>query len=277
MNSARLLVLSRADVEPLIGLKEAIPVVEKAFSDLASERALLFPVIRERISPHGGFFGVKAAHLVSEGYLGYKGGGFWKNNRARGIEAHQSVIVLYDPATGVPTAVIDGNYLTVVRTGAVGAIAAKHLARPNSRAAAVIGCGVQGRIQLDALRQVLTIEEVRCCGWTSESTQTFAAHCSKIGLPVIPCSKAETAVRGADIIVTSTPSFKPIVKDGWVSPGTHINAIGSDTEGKQEIDQRILGRSKVIVDSWAQAKRLGESQHAVRDGLITSAHAELGE
>jgi len=277
MPSGSLLVLSRADVEPLVSLKEAIPVLEKALADLAAGQARLFPVIRERIDPYGGFFGIKAAYLQSQGYLGYKGGGFWKDNRSRGIAGHQSVILLYDPATGVPLAVMDGNYLTVVRTGAVGAIATKYLARADSRIVAVVGCGVQGRIQLDALRQVLNIEQVRCCGRTAESTRAFAAHCARIGVDAAPCGSVREAVQKADVVVTATPSFQPVVENAWVHAGVHINAIGADTEGKHEIDQHILGRAKVVVDSWPQALKLGECQHAVRDGLLRAPHAELGE
>jgi alanine dehydrogenase len=277
MGSHTLLVLSRADVEPLIGLHEAIPVVEKAFEDLAAARAVVYPVIRERIDPHGGFFGVKAAYLRSQGYLGYKGGGFWKDNRAHGLEGHQSLILLYDPVTGAPTAVIDGNYLTILRTGAVGAIAAKHLARKGARTVAVIGCGAQGRIQVAALRQVRPIGTVRCYSRGAESAARFAAHCRALGVDAVSCSSEQDAVKGADIIVTSTPSFAPVVKDAWVTPGVHINAIGADTEGKHEIDQAILARAKVVVDSWSQAARLGECQHGVRDGLLSSPHAELGE
>src|SRR5690349_12208332 len=121
---------------------------------------MLFPVIRERIDPYGGFFGVKAGYLASRGCLGYKGGGCWASNREKKLAGHQSVILLYDPETGLPQAVIDGNYITVIRTGAVGAIAAKALARKNSRIVAMIGAGVQGAIQLAGLRQVLPVEEV---------------------------------------------------------------------------------------------------------------------
>src|SRR6478672_3054370 len=162
MSSLPFLILARSEVESLVSLRDAIAAVEEAFQDLARGEAMLFPVIRERIDPYGGFFGVKAGYLASRGCLGYKGGGFWASNRAKGIAAHQSVILLYDPETGVPKAAIDGNYITVIRTGAVGAIAARAMARKDSRIAAMIGAGVQGAIQLAGLREVLPIEEVRC-------------------------------------------------------------------------------------------------------------------
>src|SRR5438045_8514539 len=129
MSSLPFLVLARSEVESLVSLRDAIAAVEEAFRDLARGEAMLFPVIRERIDPYGGFFGVKAGYLASQGCLGYKGGGFWASNRDKGIAGHQSVILLYDPETGAPKAVMDGTYLTVIRTGAADALVARCRAR----------------------------------------------------------------------------------------------------------------------------------------------------
>ncbi len=277
MEKNRFLVLNRSDIEPLVSLKEAIPVVEKVFKDFALGKAFLFPVIREEIRPFGGFFGVKAGYLASQGYLGYKGGGFWKSNLERGIAGHQSVILIYKPETGIPLALMDGNYLTIIRTGAVGAIAAKYLARRNSRKVAIIGAGTQGKIQLSGLLEVLPIQEVQSFDLNEEANVKFADQWKGSGLRVIPCHSPKEAVDGVDVIVTTTPSFQAIVKDEWVLSGMHINAIGSDTKWKQEIDQQVLGRAKVVVDSLNQARELGECQHAFRDGIIKSVHGELGE
>jgi len=275
--SQSLLLLTRAEIERLVPLGEAIRAVEGAFLEFGRGNALLFPVIRERIDPYGGFFGVKAGYLASRGWLGYKGGGFWASNRERGLAGHQSVIALYDPETGVPRALMDGNYLTVVRTGAAGAIAARYLARQNSHVAAIIGSGVQGRIQLAALREVLPIEEVRCFDARQESSRALAEAAGQSGLRARCCPSARAAVEGADVVVTATPSFQPVISDQWISPGTHINAMGADTRGKQELDPLILARAKVVVDYLAQAREIGECQHAFRAGLLASVHAELGQ
>lgn len=277
MKKDKFLILTRSDIEPLIGLKEAIPVVEKAFQDFALGKASIFPVIREKIDPFGGFFGVKAGYLASQGYLGYKGGGFWKANPEKGIAGHQSVILLYDPGTGIPLSAMDGNYLTIIRTGAVGAIAAKYLARSNSKKVGIIGTGTQGRIQLSGLLEVLQVNEVRTFDLNQEANQKFADQWKCFRFQIIPCNTAKEAIHGVDVIVTTTPSFHPIIKDEWVLPGIHINAIGSDTKGKQEIEEKVLGRAKVVVDSLNQAKELGECQHAFRNGIIQSIHGELGE
>jgi len=271
------LVLTRADVEGLVSLGDAIAAVEEAFSDLARGQAMLFPVIRERIDPFGGFFGVKAGYLAARGCLGYKGGGFWASNRGQGLAGHQSVILLYDPETGVPQAALDGNYITVIRTGAVGAIAARCLARPDSRKAALIGAGVQGAIQLAGLREVLPIEEVRCYDRDPAASQAFAGRTATATLRAIACATAMEAVDGVDIVVTATPSFQPIVQDAWIRPGTHINAFGADTRGKQELDEKLVARAKVVADYLPQSREIGECQHAFRAGLIQGVHAELGE
>lgn len=271
------LVLARAEVERLVSLSDAIAAVEEAFCALAGGQAFLFPVIRERIDPYGGFFGVKSGYLASRGYLGYKGGGFWASNGAKGLAGHQSVILLYDPETGVPKAAIDGNYLTVVRTAAAGAIAARCLARANSRKAAIIGTGVQGAIQLAGLREVLPIEEVRCWDKVAASSRAFAARVATEGLRARACDTPREAVDGADVVVTATPSFEAVIEDGWIGPGTHINAFGADTRGKQEISETLVARAKVVVDYLPQAREIGECQHAFRRGLIHEVHAELGE
>lgn len=271
------LVLARAEVEALVSLRDAMCAVEEAFRELARGQAMLFPVIRERIDPYGGFFGVKAGYMAARGCLGYKGGGFWASNRDKGLAGHQSVIMLYDPETGAPKAAMDGNYLTVIRTGAVGAIAARALARKNSRVAAIVGTGVQGAIQLAGLREVLPIVEARCYDKSAESNRAFAASPAAAGLRIVACESAADAVAGADVVVTATPSFQPIVQDAWIAAGTHINAFGSDTRGKQELEATLLGRAKVVADYLPQARELGECQHAFRDGVIGQVHAELGE
>src|SRR5438045_8727056 len=120
MSSLPFLVLARSEVESLVSLRDAIAAVEEAFRDLARGEAMLFPVIRERIDPYGGFFGVKAGYMASRGCLGYKGGGFWASNRTKGIAGHPSVILLYDPETGAPKAATDGHHITVMRPDAVG-------------------------------------------------------------------------------------------------------------------------------------------------------------
>lgn len=275
--SSEFLILSRVEVESVVTLKNAIECVREAFLAMSRGEAHLFPVLRERIEPSGGFFGVKAGYLQSQGVLGYKGGGFWAGNAAKSIAGHQSVILLYDPETGIPLSAMDGNYLTIIRTGAVGAIAARELARPDSKCAAIIGCGAQGEIQATALREVLPLEEVRCYDANRDSRTRLAAKLRQAGLDANEFPTAAEAVKGADIVVTCTPSFAPIVKEEWVREGTHFNAFGADTKGKQELETGIVNRAKVVSDYWPQSRTIGECQHAYSGGTMTEPHAELGD
>jgi alanine dehydrogenase len=273
----RLLFLSRNDLESLLKLNDVIAVVEEGFLSLYRGDAVAYPVVREPLEKYEGIFGVKSGFVKAKNFLGFKAGGYWKDNPKRGIPAHQSLIVLYDPETGVPQAVMDGNFITIIRTGAVGAIASRHLARQHSGVAAVVGCGIQGRIQLEALRTNFTLRDIRCYDSDPKIAERYAQDMSTDNSTVKCFLQLENAVKGADIIVTTTPSTKPVVLASWVGKGAHINAIGADTKGKQEIDPRLYQRSKVVVDDIKQCQELGETQHNLDFVKSRGVYAELGE
>jgi ornithine cyclodeaminase len=237
--------------------------------------------VREELEAGGGIFGVKSGFLPEQGWLGLKAGGFWGGNRERGLPAHQSAILLFEPDTGRVQALIDANVVTRLRTGAVGAIAARRLARRAAAVAAVVGCGVQGEVQTRALALVLpALREVRCFDVDAASVEAYRRALRDLDrLEIVPAGTVEEAVRGADVIVTTTPSRRALVMDEWVAPAAHISAIGADTRGKQELDPRLLRRARVVVDDWRQARELGECQHAYRLGWLRDdgAWAELGE
>ncbi len=276
---AELLFLSRKDIEGLLALKKVIPAIEAGFGQDARSEVITFPVVRESLEDTGGIFGIKSGYLGKQKLLGYKAGGYWKNNVEKGIPGHQSLIVLYHPETGIPKAVLDGNFITIIRTGAAGAIAAKYLARKDARRVGVIGTGVQGRIQALGLREVLSVEEIIGYDMNKQSVDDFVKqlepHFPKVRIARSP----EEAVEGRDILITATPSYRFIVKAEWVKPGLHMNAIGADTKGKQELEPSILPKAKIVVDNLLQSKTIGECQHAISLGLINESmiHAELGE
>lgn len=272
-----IIILNEQDLEQIITLEQVINLVERGFSSYYRGGFTPFPVVREKINTYEGIFGIKSGYVTDGDLLGFKAGGYWKNNPSLGIPAHRSVILLFDPQTGNARSIMDGNFITTIRTGAVGAIAAKYLARKNSQVAAIIGCGTQGRMQLRALKWVLPIGDIRCYDISLKNAEAFAEEMSSQDCPVKRCSSPEEAVKGADVVVTTTPSEKWIVSSDWIEPGMHISAMGADTKGKQEIDPGLFTRVKIVVDSLEQCKQLGEMQHAPEIVEKGGIYAELGE
>jgi alanine dehydrogenase len=273
----KLLFLSRQELEILLDLRKVMEVIERGFVSFHRKEAISYPVVREFIQKHEGIFGIKAGFVQDGDYLGFKAGGYWKNNPLRDIAAHQSLIVLYDPETGIPRTVMDGNFITIIRTGAVGAIASKYLAKNDSKIVAIIGCGVQGRIQLDALRTNFSLEDIRCYDAIQARAEAYVKEMSIPGPCVKSFARPEEAVSGADVIVTTTPSTQPVIFRDWVSAGTHINAMGADTKGKQEIDPKLYQQAKVVVDDLKQCLELGETQHNIELVRTHGIYAQLGE
>ncbi len=197
------------------------------------------------------------------------------------LPAVMATITLIDPETGFPLAIMDGTHITRMRTGAAGGVAAKYLSRADSVTAACIGTGTQAATQLEAL--LITrpgISKVVLFDIRKESMEHFARLVrQKHGLIATCASSVKEAVKNADIVTTTTTVRSPIVKSDWIRPGTHINAIGADAKGKQELDPAILKRSKVVIDNWQQASHSGEINVAVAEGLITrkDIHADIGE
>jgi ornithine cyclodeaminase/alanine dehydrogenase-like protein (mu-crystallin family) len=189
-------------------------------------------------------------------------------------------MLLFDPESGRVTALVGANRITGMRTGAAGAVAVKHLARQDADTVALIGCGAQGTMQLRAVAKVRKLTLARVWDRDPEAASRLAnALGSELPFAVEVADGPENAVRGADIVITTTPGEAPVIEDGWVAAGQHVNAIGSDTAGKQEIATRVLTRSRLVVDNRAQAATLGETQHLASIGIepIGAISAELGE
>ena len=276
---AEVLILNRSEMEKLLTLEAMLPVIERAFVAFTDGRTVAYPVVREPVAAHHGIFGIKSGYLMEEGVIGLKAGGFWLDNPDVGLTRHQSTTVMFDPATGLPTAFMDGNHITAVRTAAVGALAARELARQDARTAAVLGCGMQGVGQAEALCLVRPIEEIRAFDIVPENVERFAESLRQLGVDVKACRDAHEAVRGADIVVTVTPAKEPVLRSDWIEQGAHVSAFGTDTRDKNEVEAALFRRAKVVVDDVAQATTLGDTHHAVDQGLFGAAdiHATLGE
>jgi ornithine cyclodeaminase len=188
-------------------------------------------------------------------------------------------VLLFHPESGQLRGVVAANYLTGLRTGAAGAVAARALARAGARRIGLIGAGVQAEMQLRCLAATRPIEQVLVWSVGNGVVESFIERTRDLGLTITAMADPEAVVRGAEILVTTTPSFEPIVQAEWLHAGLHINAIGSDTKGKQELaTQAVLRADRIVVDSYEQASELGELQHPVRAGLIERSRVTtLGE
>jgi alanine dehydrogenase len=276
---AEILILNRDELEELLTLDTMIPEVEKAFIAFAEGRTKAYPVVREKVRHHKGIFGIKSGYLTDEEVIGLKAGGFWLDNPKKGLTAHQSTTVMFDPTTGQPTAIMDGNHITTIRTAAAGALAAKHLCREDTKRAAILGCGTQGTAQAEALCHVRPIEEIRAYDLELENLERFAQKLKGRGIEVKTMQGAEKAVRGADAVITATPGHDPVLWADWVEPGMHVSAFGSDTVGKVELEAGIFPKATVVVDDVEQAATIGETQHPIAQRLmrLDDIHATLGE
>jgi len=204
-------------------------------------------------------------------------------NRVKyGLPTVMAVVVLVNPKNGFPLAIMGGKTLTDMRTGAAGGIAAKYLARKNSKIVGMVGAGAQARTQLASLLEVYgKLEEVRVWGLYGTGDEFAAEIKSKYSNinRTFSVKSVKEAVEGADIVVTATPSRQPLVMNDMVSPGMHFNCIGADAPGKEELDPMILKRAKVVVDDWEQASHGGEINVPLSKGIITKEDvwAEIGE
>src|SRR6185369_12436909 len=205
---------------------------------------------------------------------------FPQNAKRFGLPLIQGVIVLCDAENGYPLALMDSMEITIIRTGAATGVAAKYLARADASIATICGCGNQGRISLKAIAKVRTIS--RAYAWDLDESQAkrFADElASELGIEVKAVNDLAKAVGESDICVTCTPSKEYFLKSEYVSPGAFIAAVGADSDDKQEIDPRLIGSSKLVVDLVEQCATIGELHHALKAGLVDKrdVHAELGE
>jgi len=266
-----MLVVSEKLARELVSIEDAVAVVGGAFAAAHAGKARSYPVVRELVGHADAVFGVKSGFDGSLPVLGLKAGGYWPGNGAKGHSNHQSVVLLFDPETGRAIAVVSANYLTGIRTGAASALATRHLARPDARVLGMIGTGVQAHYQLLATCAVRPIARVLAWDPNEAGLLAFGKAVAARGL-AFETPGIEAVARRADILISVTPSRNALVRREWIRPGTHINAMGADTAGKQELDPELVAAATVIVDDIEQAISIGECQHAYKLGLISREH-----
>ncbi|HKQ68306.1 MAG TPA: ornithine cyclodeaminase family protein [Polyangiaceae bacterium] len=265
------LILSQSDVRSVLTMEAAIAAVEGAFLAHGRGEALMPPKVYLGLPQHHGDFRAMPAYVA--GGAGVKWINSHPENPARfGLPSVLGVYLLSDPETAVPLAIMDATFFTAVRTGAAAAVASKHLVRGRPRTIGLVGCGVQSRFLLEAHRAVFGELDVLGYDRSSEAAHRFATEFNGKSASLEDAS-------GCDIVCTSTPSRTPIVPRSFVRPGAHINALGADAPGKQELDPLLLGEAKVIIDDWEQATESGEVNVPLHRGEYSRdrIHATLGE
>ena len=254
------LILDEEAVRSLLRMDELIPAMATALADLSRGKVVQPMRVMLPVGEHGSFLGLMPAY---GGALGAKLVTFYPNNQ--GIPTHHALILLFKPETGEPLVTMDGRLITEMRTAAVSAVATKLLARPEASVLAILGSGVQARSHLEAMRLVRAFREIRV--WSPRNAREFARR-----FGVHATDSAAEAVRGADVVVVATTSQVPVLRGEWLSPGTHINAVGAPRPTWRELDDAILRAARIYVESREAATR--ESGDVIAAGRV---HAEIGE
>jgi ornithine cyclodeaminase/alanine dehydrogenase-like protein (mu-crystallin family) len=273
------LVLTRGDVRELLDLDTCIEAVESAFRMHGDGRAGQ-PGIIGLHTPNGSFH-IKAGLLdLGRPYFAAKtNANFMRNRVALGLPTIQGTIVLHDAECGFPLAVMDSIEISILRTGAATAVAAKYLARPDAAVVAIAGCGEQGRVQLRAVSRVRHLRRAFVWDLDPSRAQQLAADLApELGIEISPVGNLATATRDADICITCTPSEQYILTTNNVRPGTFVAGVGVDNPHKKELHPELMAASTLVVDILDQCATIGDLHHALEEGIITRSHvrAELG-
>ena len=253
--------------QEVISRADAFSAVEAVFGAMAKGDAYNFPVVREAIGHADALYGFKGGFDKSGLTLGLKAGGYWPGNMDKGLTNHQSTVCLFDPDTGQLSALVGGNYLTALRTAASSSVSIAHLARKDAKVLGMVGAGHQSTFQLRAAAEQRDFDKVVAWNPHPDMLPRLQAVAEELGLAFEGVSQEELGAQ-ADVIITITSAFEPLLMADWIKPGTHIACMGTDTKGKQEVDPVLFQRATVFADEIAQSISIGEAQHAVAQGLI---------
>jgi ornithine cyclodeaminase len=269
-------IVPEAAIADLITPEASFEAVEAVFAAMSRGDAYNFPVIREAIGHGDALYGFKSGFDRAGLNLGLKSGGYWPGNAEKGLTNHQSTVFLFDADTGQCRAIVGGNLLTALRTAAASSVSIRHLARADAKVLGMIGAGHQSAFQMRAAVQQRDFDKV--IGWNLHPEMLLRLEETATGLG-LPFEAVDLDRLGAeaDVIISITSSFDPILKASQVSPGTHIACMGTDTKGKQEVEAELVAKAAVFTDEVAQSISIGECQHAIAAGLIeVDAISELG-
>ena len=278
----KILVLDNRQIQELLPMTECIELMADALAALA--RGEVFQPLRTIVRPPEarGLLGLMPAYRAGErGAFGLKAICVFPENPAKGKDAHQGAVMLFSRETGELLALMNASEITAIRTAAVSAVATRLLARDDAQQLGIIGAGVQARTHLEALAAVRTIIRARVSARNIEHAQQLVREMQpKVGFPIEPVETNEEAVRDADVIVTATSSLEPVINKDWISPGAHVNAIGTHSPNSREIDSATMATARIFTDRRESAlNEAGDYLLAAKEGLVTpeSILGEIGE
>jgi ornithine cyclodeaminase/alanine dehydrogenase-like protein (mu-crystallin family) len=269
-------ILTRADVAAVLTLDDCIAAVEEVFRAYG-ERRIAAPQSLGVHSGHGAFH-IKTA--VTSVFAAKLNANFPGNRERYGLPMIQGVIVVIDPERGTPLGILDSTLITTLRTAAATAVAAKYLARAEARTATIVGCGNQGRAQLEALTRVRPLAKAFAFDAQPEGAEQYAAEMSaRLGIEVVAGTSLEEAVAASDVVVTCTPARVAILDQRHLHPGLFIAGVGADNPDKHELAPALLAGSRVVTDITAQAAVQGDLHHAIAAGTLSidDVHGELAD
>jgi ornithine cyclodeaminase len=276
-----MLILPQSDVERLLPMGECIEVMASTLAGLARGEAVLPLRTMILIPDSTDVFAVMPGYLGNPSTIGAKIITFFPRNHGTRYDSHQGAVLLFDAETGSLAAILDATPVTTIRTAAVSAVATRLLAREDASTLAILGAGVQGYVHIEAIRLVRPIARLRVWSRTREHAERLAdAARERFGLEALVADPGADAVRGADVVCTTTSAREPVLQGEWLEPGTHVNAIGASHRTAREVDSRTVQRSRLYVDRRESAlKEPGDILVPVEEGVITADHlvAEIGE
>jgi ornithine cyclodeaminase len=250
---------------------QALGAVEQAFSWLAEDKVNMPPIMHVEVADHHGDVDIKSAYVSGLDHFAVKLASGYFENVKRGLPSSSAMMVVFSADTGFCAAVLlDNGYLTDLRTGLAGAVAAKHLAPEIISTVGVVGTGAQARYQVRSLGLVRDFERLLVFGRDPQRLSRYREEMrEQLGINVEPAGSVEALVRESDLVVTTTPSRRALIQPAWLHPGLHITAMGSDLAGKQELAPQVLVAADLLVcDRKGQCAAMGELQHAIAAGLI---------
>ncbi|MEM1559999.1 MAG: alanine dehydrogenase [Ignisphaera sp.] len=275
------LVLSDKDVEVLLNIRKTVELVETAFREKGLKRTQMPPKVYLFFDKYQGDLRAMPAYIEFLDIAGVKLVNVHPQNPALyGLPTVMATVLLFDPKSGKPLCIMNGTWITGARTGAAAAVATKYLAKSNSETVGIIGAGFLAKFHLEAFSKVMDMKKVFIYDIVKAKAEKLAREYEqRLDAKVYVVDSPKEAVEFVDVLATLTPARGPIVRNEWVHEGIHINAMGADAPGKQELDPEILKRAKIVVDDIEQASHSGEINLPLSQGIITLnyIYAELGE